>query len=518
MKNSLKEPLRITMAAVHLEEGPHAVPLGAASVAAALRAAFPVGLDLSLVEGFASDSAGSLAGKVTEKNPQAAGFSLYSWNRGLILEAAKRLRRERPGIFLFCGGPEATAQTGGLPASQGGPFDAVIRGEGEEAAVRLVGERFLGTAGQGGGDPTLPALSGGKARLSCLPSPWLDGTLTVRGRSGALWELARGCPYSCAYCYESKGGGEAAGGKRVRYFSGDRIREELRLFVKEKIPYIFVLDPTFNIDNKRALDILDMIILEIGGRKDIHWHFEIRAELLTREQARRFAALGASLQIGLQTADPRIAALAGRGLDRGLFASRIQMLNREGLSFGLDLIYGLPGDTLAGYRRSLDFALSLYPNNLDMFRLSVLPGTVFADRAEELGLRSDTAAPYELRSTPDFPAGDLALAERLSQAADVFYNRGRAVGWFNQALYPLKTKASAFLAGFADYLDKSDYPLREESPALRAGSRTIEKLQLGYLESRYKAAKQGALLPALGDLVRRHGEWNRALAGERLIP
>ena len=37
-------------------------------------------------------------------------------------------------------------------------------------------------------------------------SPYLSGVLNPQDyQGGALWELARGCPFKCAYCYESKG-------------------------------------------------------------------------------------------------------------------------------------------------------------------------------------------------------------------------------------------------------------------------------------------------------------------------
>jgi coproporphyrinogen III oxidase-like Fe-S oxidoreductase len=121
-----------------------------------------------------------------------------------------------------------------------------------------------------------------------------------------------------------------------------------------------VLDPTFNANKERARRLLALIEEKAC---DIHWHFEVRAESLDRDLARRFAELGASLQIGLQTARPEVAAKIGRPLDRGLFASKIGLLNEEGAVFGLDLIYGLPGDDPDGFRSSLDFALSLYPNN-----------------------------------------------------------------------------------------------------------------------------------------------------------
>ncbi|GHV32685.1 B12-binding domain-containing radical SAM protein [Spirochaetia bacterium] len=488
--------MRIVLASVLFTEGPDAVPLGAACIASALKAAFPE-LTLSLVETFVADGAEALTAKINAENPQAAGFSLYNWNRSIILEAANYLRIRHPDIFLFCGGPEATALPEGLLVSEGGSFDAVIPGEGEAAVVELIGRQFA----------ILPEQA--PTALENLPSPWLDGALSVKDRDGVLWELARGCPYSCAYCYESKGF-KGAGKRRVRYFPEERLREELRLFIREHIPYVFVLDPTFNSNAKRAIRILDMIAAEIrlNPGPETHWHFEVRAELLTREQARRFASLGASLQIGLQTADPKVSLLIGRELDRGRFAARIGLLNEEGVVFGLDLIYGLPGDSLGGYRRSLDFALALYPNSLDMFRLAILPGTALFDKAAEYGLEADSEAPYLVRSTPDFSAGDLDMAEQVSQVADLFYNRGRAVAWFNQVLRPLRIKPSVFLEGFAVY----SKTVGETSSQVEWDSSTVEGMQLTFLEAQYHRAKKEALLPAVRDLVRFHGAWGRALA------
>jgi radical SAM superfamily enzyme YgiQ (UPF0313 family) len=295
-------------------------------------------------------------------------------------------------------------------------------------------------------------------------------------------------------------------GKNLYNFSEDRLRKELRLFTRDKKPeglYVFVLDPTFNADNKRAIRLLDMIETETKGSNAIHWHFEGRAELLTREQARRFARIKASLQIGLQSAEPKVAAKAGRPFDKRRFASRIALLNEEGVIFGLDLIYGLPGDTLAGYLRSMNFAFSLYPNNLDMFRLSVLPGTMFFEKAAEYGIEAEPEAPYEVKATPQFPAADLAKAEHISRAADIFYNKGRAVAWFNQALRPLRVRPAKFFERFADEKEKFNH---EQDESLR-----IEAMQLGYLKKCYQQAGKAALLPALEDIVRFNGAWGRAL-------
>jgi radical SAM superfamily enzyme YgiQ (UPF0313 family) len=131
--------MRIVLAAVHLEVGPEAVPLGAACVAASLRAAFPA-LDLALTETFVDEGASVLAAKIAALKPAAVGFSLYSWNRDIMIRAARQLA---PEIFLFCGGPEAGALPDGLHKSQGGSFDEVIAGEGEEEAVRVIDRKSV---------------------------------------------------------------------------------------------------------------------------------------------------------------------------------------------------------------------------------------------------------------------------------------------------------------------------------------------------------------------------------------
>ncbi|QQO10726.1 B12-binding domain-containing radical SAM protein [Breznakiella homolactica] len=490
--------MTIVLAAIHLEPGAESVPLGAACVASALKKAFggngddPGGFSVILEESILSEAPGALAEKIIRHKPDAVGFSLYLWNRSSAVKTASLIRASLRDVFLFAGGPEVTALPGGLSAAGGGPFDCLVQGEGENAAVRLFGDTLSGTAYE----PLIRGETLGPEELGALPSPWLDRTLDISRYTGALWELARGCPYGCTYCYESKGE------KAVRYFPEERLREELRLFGRSGVPSVFVLDPTFNTDKKRAVRLLDAILKEAPAP---HWHFEVRAELLTREQAQRFAALGASLQIGLQSADPRVCAGLGRSLNRDVFQSRIGLLHEAGVSFGLDLIYGLPGDTLAGYRKSIDFALSLYPDNLDMFRLSVLPGTVLRDQAAGAGLVFSAEAPYGVISAPGFPAPDVARAEALSRAADIFYNRGRAVAWFNQVLYPLGMKPSRFLEGFSGFLEARNGEVPNDSIA-------VEKLQLAYLDDLYGRAKKPYLLPAVWDIVRFNGAWGRALA------
>lgn len=471
-----------------------AVPLGAACIAAAIEASPQLAgrVSVKIVEAGPGEPASVLARRIMASDPDAVGFSLYCWNRILAEKTATILRRTAPDLILFAGGPEAEAlfrddRSGRSGQSVGtNLFDAVFRGEGEDSVTSWLCELLGGRAVR-----EIP-VSRGLPAAETLPSPWLLGTIHPEKGGSAVWELTRGCPYSCAYCYEGRGS------HAVRRLPDARIDAELELFARSGTTEVFVLDPTFNLDRKRTLRLLGLFGEKAPG---IRWQFEVRAELLDRAQAAAFARLDCFLQIGLQSSDPEVLSRVGRGIDRKAFAEKLSLLDREGVVYGLDLIYGLPGDTLEGFRFSVDFALGLGPNHLDIFPLSLLPGTEVADRAGDWGIDANPEPPYIVRGQPGFGPEDMQAASRLAEACSLFYSRGRAVPWFRAALAPLKTRPSAFLDGM---------PVRHDTVGLAHAA--IESIQTEYLESAYRGRGLERLLPAVLDMVRFNGAWSRAFA------
>ena len=219
--------------------------------------------------------------------------------------------------------------------------------------------------------------------------------------------------------------------------------------------------------------------------------------------------LDCSLQIGLQSAIPEVSARIGRKLDTKKFAAKIKLLDVEGIIYGFDLIYGLPGDTIEGFKTSIDFAISLAPNHLDIFRLAVLPGTDLYTKKAEYELNSDEDPPYLLTSHPTFSRMDMQKAEKLAAAVRVFYTQGRAVPWFLAILSPLKLSPSSFF----DELLEMPFPLSlEGGDSGKIGHSVIEKAQCDALSLLYRKRGCAQCLPAALDLVRFHGAWSRAFA------
>ncbi len=87
------------------------------------------------------------------------------------------------------------------------------------------------------------------------------------------------------------------------------------------------------------------------------------------------------VNLGAQSFDDRELELLGRIHSSGQIASAVQTIRSAGIAnLGLDLIYGLPGQTLATWQASLQQALDLGLEHLSCYALSFEPGTpLYAD-------------------------------------------------------------------------------------------------------------------------------------------
>ena len=500
--------ITLKLISINIKDSPQAVPLAAASLKAQLDSVDSISqkLNVSFHDYTIDNSADFISEDICRNIPDMIGFSTYLWNKNIVCETCRLIKSKFPDLLLFAGGAEATALP--LRLLDSAPLDFVIKGEGEivltEVMNRLLnGETledipgvFLKGAKINPGKDQQPVMD-----LNVLPSPYLSGTMDPCRYTGLWWELSRGCPFKCGFCFESRG---VAG---VRQYSLERIQKELELFEEKKVNQIFVLDPTFNCDMKRAKKILRMILKTAPL---IHYTFEIRTEFIDREIAGLFAGLHCGLQVGLQSAHPEVLANINRKIDTVKFAEKISLLNQAGAIFGLDLIYGLPGDTSDGFKESLNYALGLQPNHLDIFPLAVIPGTALYDQAESFSLNCLKDAPYTLISSPGFSESEMARAECLKNACEIFYNRGGATGWMFMALETLDIDPVSFLSDFAVHLSSCEQPLK-------LTKEEITVMQASFVKEQFIRHNKKTLFPVMEDIIAIHGALNSSLYAGPLV-
>lgn len=110
--------------------------------------------------------------------------------------------------------------------------------------------------------------------------------------------------------------------------------------------------------------------------------FEANPESLDAEKLAVLAREGVTrLSIGLQTADDALLSSIGRRHTAAEFSEAFTAARRAGIpALSVDLMFGLPGQTLDSLRATLDFVLALAPEHISLYGLQIEDRTLFARR------------------------------------------------------------------------------------------------------------------------------------------
>jgi oxygen-independent coproporphyrinogen-3 oxidase len=129
---------------------------------------------------------------------------------------------------------------------------------------------------------------------------------------------------------------------------------------------------------------IDRLIADIRARLPLEPGCEITLEAnpgtFERERFRAYRAAGVTrLSVGVQSFDDGLLERIGRVHDGA--QARVALVEaREAFeTFNLDLMYALPGQTLAQLQADLDTALSFAPPHVSIYHLTIEPNTAFAN-------------------------------------------------------------------------------------------------------------------------------------------
>ncbi len=394
--------------------------------------------------------------EILGRRPWMVGFTCYLWNVERTLWIAERLKQQRPELIVLLGGPEITADNAWVLESPA--VDYAAMGEGERTFAELLQTKSrlaadgtsadvgmavaLPSPGGRGSTTTvptkadrnvcptvpglltngphpnpLPAGEGTVIDLDAVSSPYIEGILDL-GDSGRMsLETARGCRFRCKFCYYPKSH------RGLRFLSAEQVLANLSYAAEHGASEVVLLDPTLN---QRA-DFAEFLRLLHRGNSAGRLAFsgELRAEGVDAQQARLLRQANFhEVEIGLQSVEPRAWELMGRPVDLPAFERGVKAIIAEGIRARVDLILGLPGDTVDSVRRGIDFLLRTGAySETQVFNLSILPGTAFRRQAEPLGLRYQPWPPYYVLETPTLAMEDIYhLMEEAQQAFGVEFD------------------------------------------------------------------------------------------------
>lgn len=345
--------------------------------------------------------------------PDVVCATLYLWNVERSLHVLGRLKLRCGRLRIVVGGPEVARDHPFLFSS--GVPDVAVTGEGEPVIGPIL--EALGRRRK----PVLPATAwkvgkryiwgprrSAPPRLAdMLPPPEHGSNRPYAGGIGYL-ESGRGCPLRCAFCCYNQ--------RRVNasYLDAGHVIARVRVLVKRGAREIRFIDPTFN-SNPHFEAILEALA-SLNSSSTLRFFAEIRADTVTPRQARLLAQANfTDIEVGVQSRDPAVLRTIRRPTSLSRLDRGIRLLSRQGISLTVDIMCGLPGQSMGDLAESVRWAARIPRARVQFLHTLLLPGTELRDRRRALGLIAQDRPPYRVTETSLLSGGDMMKAEAVAR-------------------------------------------------------------------------------------------------------
>ncbi|MEZ0391889.1 MAG: DUF4080 domain-containing protein [Pseudobdellovibrionaceae bacterium] len=355
-------------------------------------------------------------------NPKIIGFGIYIWNTNQSLKVVELLKQQRPDVCLVLGGPEVSYETEKQKITQ--LADYVICGEADFLfyefchQVLVLNER-----------PKQRIIRGPLPEISQIQSPYNHFTDQDIEKRIVYVEASRGCPYKCEYCLSSLD-------KSVRNFPLEKFLSDLQILIDRGARQFKFIDRTFNLSPSISGRILGFFLEKIASGLDLHLHFEMVPDRLPDELKlliKKFPLGSLQFEIGVQTWNPQVAALVSRRQDYQKVQENLKFLKQEtGVHTHVDLIAGLPGETLESFAKGFDSLSSLDPGEIQVGILKRLKGTPIIRHDQEWQMRYSAEPPFQILETKTMTVMELEKMQKFSKFWDLIANSGNFVLTFQK--------------------------------------------------------------------------------------
>ena len=222
------------------------------------------------------------------------------------------------------------------------------------------------------------------------------------------------CKSKCAYCdFYSLSGKEVRMDAYLKALCANLTEMESSVQARTvDTVYVGGGTPSF-FGDKRLRVLLNTVTKTFRLDKDCEFTVECNPESVTKALVRTLRRCGVNrVSLGMQSANDSELKAVGRPHSFEQVQDAVKLLRKGGMqNLSLDLIYGLPGQTDASWRESVEAALALAPEHLSLYALTLEEGTPLWRRREQADLADDDAQAERY----------LWAVDRLAQAGYVQY-------------------------------------------------------------------------------------------------
>ena len=209
------------------------------------------------------------------------------------------------------------------------------------------------------------------------------GTLQGRKNFTSI-QTVRGCPWKCIFCAS-----EALNTTSVGRRSAELVIAEMKeVIARFNIRHFMIVDDVLTLDRKHITDICDRIIAE---KLNITFEGSTRANLIDEPLIIKMKAAGlARLSFGLETVDEEMRKTMKKKVPLEYYSRANALLGKYDIEALNSVMLGLPGETKATVKKTLDFLKNDRNVKQANFAIAVpYPGTEFHEMAKkgERGLK-----------------------------------------------------------------------------------------------------------------------------------
>lgn len=354
--------------------------------------------------------------KVLAQRPKVLGLGVYIWNVEESTRLVAQLKTVAPEILIVLGGPEVSYEVNEQRICA--LADYVITGWGDVTFPEVAGQLLRGET------PHARIIPGWQAELKDLVLPYDEYTEEDVRQRHLYVEASRGCPFKCEFCLSSLD-------KTAWPFELQRFMDAMETLYARGVRQFKFVDRTFNLKVDTSLAILDFFLAKIEAAPDDppFVHFELIPDHLPerlKDAIAKFPDGTLQFEIGIQTFDPEVQTRISRRQNDEKAAANLAWLREHSRAhLHVDLIAGLPGESVDSFARGFDKLVALAPHEIQFGILKRLRGAPVARHTQMHDLRFNPDPPYNILSTDVIDFATMQRLSRFSRYWDMIANSGR---------------------------------------------------------------------------------------------
>ena len=376
--------------------------------------------------------------EILRHSPRLIGFGVYIWNLKETESVLRQLKSIRPELLIVLGGPELSHHHGKESICQFA--DCTIGGEADLEFPKVCQELL-----DGGDAPKF--IQASSPSLEELSLPYYEYTKDDLTNRLIYVEASRGCPYRCEFCLSSLD-------KGVRDFPLEDFLTAMSHLLNQGCSTFKFVDRTFNLKPSLADAIMNFFLKRM--QENLFLHFEMvpdRLPDIIKERLPHFPAGSLQFEIGIQTLNPEIGSRISRKVNPELtFENLTYLKENTQVHLHLDLIVGLPGESLESIAHSFNQLWTAQPNEIQVGILKNLKGTPIARHATEFGMIFSPEPPYEILQNKQLSFQTLQELKRFARVVEIYYNGGRFPRTLRRLTEIADMKAFQVLFHFSKYI------------------------------------------------------------------